>query len=426
MKKHVKSFLLHPVIAGSSVIFIGSIFTNIFQFLFNLSMSRNLSVVDYGVLARLTSFFMLAALPATAVLPTILHFASTYFAKNEYMMVRGLFLKLAKILLLVGFGITAIVLLFQQHISNFFHITNTFLLIVACIVVLVGFLSTINTGLLQAKLAFRSLVLVNFLGAFLKFALGTVFVLVGYAVQGAMFGVLIAGIAAYLFSFYPLRFLLNRSVKAPKIETKELFSYGIPSAICTFGLTSLITTDVLLAGNFFDERTAGLYAGLSLIARVIFFFSAPIGMAMFPLVVQKYTKKENYNDMFVMAIALVGLFSLGITVFYALFPDFVIIFFLKKVEYLAIKPQLLLFAISMTLYSLLSLLTNFFLSIKKMLVTIPIIIGAMLQLVLLFFYHKTFTEIIVVSLCITSLLLVVLLLYYMRLWQTELKKTHQN
>ena len=42
----------HPIILGSSIIFLGSIFGNFFNFLFNLFISRNLSIEDYGVVAR--------------------------------------------------------------------------------------------------------------------------------------------------------------------------------------------------------------------------------------------------------------------------------------------------------------------------------------------------------------------------------------
>ena len=53
---------------------------------------------------------------------------------------------------------------------------------------------------------------------------------------------------------------------------------------------------LILVKHFFSPHDAGIYAGLSLIGRVIFFFSAPIASVMFPVIVQKYARKENYEN----------------------------------------------------------------------------------------------------------------------------------
>lgn len=412
MKEHIKQVINHPLISGSLVIFLGSLFSNICNFLFNLFMSRNLSVSDYGILASLISLLTLATLPAGSIIPTIINFAASYFAKGQLDMVRGLFFKITKLSLSVGIPIFIIFLLFPQRIGQFFNIPSGHLIIIVGFIIFIGFVGVTNSALLQAKLAFNFISFNSLLGTLLKLLLGILLVFFGFAVGGAMWAMFFATIISYILSFIPLTFLFNKTIVVPKIDIGKLFAYGAPAAISLFGLTSFITTDIILVKHFFAPAQAGIYAGLSLVGRVIFFFSAPIGTVMFPLIVQKYAKEENYKNIFKLALLLVFLSSITLTIFYFLFPEFVIKFFIKKEEYLTIAPLLGLFALFITGYSLLSIITNFYLSIKKTKVFIPIILGAISQGVLIWFYHQTFIQVIVISFGITILLLVLLLLYY--------------
>ena len=55
MKKKALEIIKHPLVYGSSIVVIGGLVANFFHFLFNLFMSRNLSVADYGTLASIVS-----------------------------------------------------------------------------------------------------------------------------------------------------------------------------------------------------------------------------------------------------------------------------------------------------------------------------------------------------------------------------------
>ena len=412
MKEHIKKIINHPLISGTLVIFLGSLFCNICNFLFNLFMSRNLSVSDYGILASLMSLLTLATLPAGSIIPTIINFAASYFAKGELNLVRGLFFKVTKLSFLAGFCIFLVFFLFVESISQFFNISSESLIILLGFVIFLSYAGVINGALLQAKLAFGFISFNSLLGTILKLLLGVILVFLGFAVSGAMWAIFWTGLISYALSFIPLRFLFKKGAAVSKIEIGKLFAYGAPAAISLFGLTSFVTTDILLVKHFFPPAQAGIYAGLSLVGRVIFFFSAPISTVMFPLIVQKHAKEENYKNIFKIALFLVFLSSMALTIFYFLFPEFVIKFFIKREEYLIISPLLGLFSLFITAYSLLSIMTNFYLSIKKTKIYIPITLAAIFQAILIFYLHQNFLQIIIISLSITILLLVSLLLYY--------------
>lgn len=414
MKKRIFALYKHPLISGSMVIFLGSQLSSFLNFLFNLFMSRNLSLPDYGTLVSFISFMTLVILPAGSITPTIVNFAASYFAKNKLNMAQTLFIKLGKTTFLTGIMIIIILMLLKENINLFFNIYDDFLILLLGIAILISFVSVVNNAFLQAKLAFNFIALINFLSSLLKLILGIVLVFSGFTVYGAMASIILSSLIPYLISFIPLRFLFLKITAVDSLQIKTLFSYGTPAAIVLIGMSSLINADIILVKHFFSPAEAGLYAGLSLIGKVIFFFSAPISSVMFPLIVQKHTKNENYHSIFRLSLLLIFGFSIAISLFYFLFPEFVINFFLKREAYLAVAPYLVYFAVFITIYSLISVLTYYFLSIKKTNIYIPIGLAALAQIILIYFFHDTFLHIILISIAVSTLLLAVFLLYYQR------------
>ena len=133
---------------------------------------------------------------------------------------------------------------------------------------------------------------------------------------------------------------------------------------------------------------------------------------MFPLIVQKHEKKENVTNTLILSLGIVLIPSLFLSVFYYFFPQFIILFFLKNESYLQISSYIGYFGITIALYALLALLVNFYLSIKKTKIYFPIILGAIMQIILIYTYHESFLQIITITFVITFLLVLCLLLYY--------------
>jgi len=92
MKQKLINSLKHPLISGSLIMVIGSLLASVLNFVFNLFMSRNLNVADYGALASLVSILSLSMVVATSAVPMLVNFAAVYFAKNDMAHLRGLFL----------------------------------------------------------------------------------------------------------------------------------------------------------------------------------------------------------------------------------------------------------------------------------------------------------------------------------------------
>lgn len=402
----------NPLVSGSTVIFIGTFVGNIFNFLFNFFMARNLTVFDYGTLATLASVILLFGLAADAFMPSVIHFTGIYFAKKEIHKARMLFWALNKAFFITGGIILVALFVFNESIGRFLNINSPSLIFITGFSIFFAFLCVLNRGMILAKLSFSYISFLNFFHSLLKFMAGVVFVLLGMRVQGAMLAFFLGFLSYYILTFIPLKFVFNNKIVKNVVGIKEIFTYGAPSGLAMLGATLFITTDIMLVKHFYEAKEAGIYAGMSLLGRIIYFFSAPVASVLFPLVVQKQAHNERHSNLFYIAFAFVLISSLGITIFYFFFPEFSIRLLLKQEEYLVVKPILWIFGIFVMLYSLLFLVVNYYLSIRKIIIFIPIIFAALFQAGALWIYHGSFLTIIIISIISISMPLIFILAHY--------------
>ena len=415
MIKKISKVISHPLISGSAIVFGGTLFANLLHFIFNLFMSRTLSVSDYGTLASLVSVILLFALIADSFIPTVVHFSSAHFANKELGKASSIFFKISKLSFFIGVFIVIFFIALQGFISEFLKINNVFLIFLLSLTIFISFFYSVNRAMLQSMLAFKYLSLIGILGSFIKVVFGVSFIKMGFGVTGAMWASLFAFLVPYISSFIPLKFVFTkRTNDDPVINFNTLIKYGGPATLSILGLTFFITSDIILVKRFFSVENAGIYAGLSLMGKIIYFFSAPVGLVMFPLIVQRHAKKENYKNIFILSVALVLSASLLITIFYYLFPEFIVSLILRREEYLVLKDILWIFGVFISLYSVASILTNFFLSIKRTKIFVPILVMSTLQIVLISLIHDSYMHVILISIfCVTMLILIYLLYYWM-------------
>lgn len=413
MRQRIKQIAENPLIYGSFFVFSGGIVSSLFNFLYNLSLSRNLSLDDYGVVVSLISIILLAAIPVSAFVPTIVSVSGAFYAKNDNAGLKAFYLRMFKPLVIGSLIFFSVAIAFIEQIGNFLHIHNYFLIVLSIIAIAMGYLGAVNLGFLQGRLSFKTISFSNAISAAVKLCFGFALVMLGFGVGGAMVAFLISVIVPVTIGYYVLKdMLISKTENLPKISFRELFSYGLPSALAIFSLSSFISADIVLVKHFFSAQQAGLYAGLSLVGKVIFYLTAPIGTVMFPTIIHRYNKKESYRGILFLAIFLVFSASCLITVFYYMFPGFALTFFLKNPEYQQIAPQVGLYGIFISLYSVISLLTYYFLSINKTKIFSILLIAAFAQILLIILFHGSFTQIIAISIIVISLLLLLLLLYY--------------
>lgn len=413
----LNKIIKHELISGSFYVFVGGMFANVFAFLLNLVLARRLSYADYGSFASLSAIITLASILAGSVNTIIVRFVAEYFSKNENDKLKLFYEKTLKIFVIISFLISILFIILSPLIKNYLNVDNIWYVVLVGLGISVFYLQSVNSAFLQGLMKFKLIAFLNVVGNLTKLLVGVVLVLLGFKVFSGLLAIIVMSFGLFVAGLIPLRFLLaKREIKDVRVPIKEIFKYSLPSFFIVLFLTFFTSADVILVKHFFNAHDAGFYAGLSLIGKVIFYFTGPIPLVMFPLLVKKYHRGERFQSLFYLALFLVLLPSLAITGFYFLFPNFVINLFLGGRDYLFIAPYLGFFGIYLTIFSMLNICVSFFLSINRTRIVFPVTFAAIVQIILIYIFHSNFYEVIGVSVLSSSALLIVLVLYYLKLF----------
>ena len=420
LKKLLEKSLKNQLIAGSFILFVGTMFSNFGSYLYHLLMGRLLGPEDYGALTSLISLtYILSIISATLSL-TVVKFVTQYKVKKDYRRIFQLFWQLTRGFFVFGIIVFGIFVLARGAIGQFLNLSDSSPVVLVGILMFFYFLAFLNEGILRGFLKFGFLSFSAILTTIFKISLAVILVKLGFSLIGAFGAIIFGSVLSYLISFYPLRFLFSnreglvfQADGLAKIDWRDFFSYTTPVLLATLGLTSLYSTDVILARHFFPSLEAGLYASLAVMGKIIFFASSTVPAVMFPLVSEKFENGKPYRTLIMQSLWLVLGGSLVITLVYFLFPR-LMIGVLYGPSYLGAAPFLGLFAIFITLYSLNSLLVNFFLSVRRVRLSLLPLLAAVGQIVGIWFFHRSILQVIQISLIVNALLLFSLLIYYLQ------------
>jgi O-antigen/teichoic acid export membrane protein len=433
----LSKLIKHELITGSAYIFAGSIFANFLAFLLNLFLARQLSYVDYGIFASLLSIITLAAIPGNSINTIIVKFASDYHSKNEPDKLRILYEKSFKFITLFSSLIVLSFIIFSPIIKDFLHLDNIFYAIVVGLCVAAGYMQILNQAFLQGLTKFGFLSVTGVLSNVIKLLVGIAFVYLGLRAFSGLWAMIFMGLGAFMIALIPLRFIFSRNTDVDAvagtganpsagadvhISTKEVLRYALPVFITVLFMTSFTSSDVILVKHFYSPQLAGFYAGLSLIGKVIFYFTGPISMVMFPLLIRRKNLGKKINNLFYLSLLLVLIPSLAITGFYFVYPRFVVNLFLGGRDYLQIAKFAGLFGINLTIFSLINICVSFFLSLNKTKIALLVVAAALIQIFLIYIFHSNFYQVITVSISVSLVLLIVLMSYYLKLYTSIFRR----
>lgn len=418
MKKHFSKLIKHPLISGSSVVFVGWFIGSFLNYMFNLLMGRLLSVSDYGLLITLSSSFVLLGIFIGTFNSTFAKFIAVHHANKNKKGIDEIIVHGVKITVIFSILLFVILILLTPFISSILHTTNIWFLLLMYGAICFSILFSVPFGVLQGQMRFFLLSLANGSQAIVKLVFGITFVLLGMRVLGGLLGIFLSSLLpTVVILFYllkPYRHKLDLSLFSEWTITKELSHYGAGFFMSTVGITLLSSTDIILVHYFFDATTAGQYAALSLMGKAIFYLVGPIGFVFFPLIVFKKEKNESTSSLLLLTIGLVSLFSLGLSFIYFVFPHLVLSIFFPSAAYKGLVAYLGIFSLYIFVFSLYSLFNSFFLSVGKTSVYKITLIAGILQTISILVFHSSMYQVIGILFLFSFLVLAILLIYYLK------------
>lgn len=394
----IKKLLNHQLIQGSFFVFTGGILANIANFIFNLFLTRHISYAEYGIYAAIISLVGLLSLPAQAIYPIIIRYGTLFFSKEEFGKAKYFFLQTLGILTVGGILLTLTLLIFSSFFSQFFQLGNWTYVVATGLMVTLSFIFLLVSGYIQSQLRFFLTGCITFVGGLGKVVLGIIFVLAGFGVGGTIIGLVggyIVSISVGLIGLSSLFF--HSSSKKINLSVKEFSTFSFASFLSILSITSFASSDILLVKHFFSAHDAGLYAGLALIGKIIFYFTAPIITVMLPVLMSRFHKEEKVREVLYLSIFLVFVPSLILSVVYFLFPGFIITFFLGGKAFLLMTPLVGWYGLYIAFFSACNVLISYFLTTQKISASYFTAGAALLQIAGIICFHNSIAQVVTIS-----------------------------
>lgn len=406
MRKFFTETIKHPLFSGSAVMVIGSNGINAINYLYTFLVGRLLGPANYGELAALVSLMgLLGMIPGSINLVVVKYISAAKNEKEQGRLISWLRDKIFK----VSLFFSLFLVLASPVISSFLHIDKLIYLMLMAVSFPFSISALLNRAILQGLIKFKEMILSLIIEVVVKLNITLALIFLGFRVGGAILALTIAVVIGWYLSKRYTSFPTVKNVKnLPKIKSMAI--YAIPIFIYTIATTSLYSSDLILVKHFFSSHDAGLYASLSILGKIIFFGSGPIGSAMFPIVSQRNARGLGIGKIFFYSFFATILIALIILSIYLLFPRLAINLLFGS-AYLESANLLVWFGIFMTLFTISSLIINFHLSLNRIKVVALPFLAAIAQIIAIWVFHENLFEIILISIIVTTLLLISLLIY---------------
>lgn len=386
--------------AGFFILLANAIY-NAFNFFYHFMAARMLGPEQYAIVASLFSIIYLISMGSMTIQNSATKFISKFRAKGDYESIGAFFKKGSRKLLWASFGLALIFLILSYPIAIFLKIPWISVINLLPIIILSVTLP-LNRGVMQGLQKFTALGWNMIAEGGLKFILAFILIYFGLKANSAIMAVSIALIIAFALTFFSLRFTAKG--KNVKIDARKIYGFSFLTLIALTFLTAVYSIDVFLVKHFFDATTAGHYAALSLLGKIVFFGGTAIGLVMFPKIsetheIDKKIANRILKKSLLFTIAISGLATLVYFVFSKLIVN--IIF---GADYLDIVPLMGWFGISMTLLSLSYVYSLYNLAIGKKKFILNIGIAVLMEIFAIWLFHNSLAQI-VISLNVINLLL---------------------
>jgi O-antigen/teichoic acid export membrane protein len=177
-------------------------------------------------------------------------------------------------------------------------------------------------------------------------------------------------------------------------------------------ITIFYNMDVLLAKHFLPTLQAGLYSGMSLLGKILFFGTISISAVMFPRVATLHAQGKSPHRIVNLSLGLVFAAGILVVAAYSLAPGLIIHLLLRRAEFAQIGNNLGIYALAMLGLAISNVLVYYFVGVHRRRFVFAMALGAVLFFGGIAMFHATLSQFtITVTVAINTMALVLLALY---------------
>ncbi len=237
----VQRALRNDFVRHSALVFGATLVTNVFNYAFNFTISRNVGVENYAALSALAGALMILSIPASVLNLVVVKYAAGYHASRDSARISRLAAVILQWSCAAAVGIFLAGMALRADIAQFLRIPNDAAITLTLAILAVSFVTPCMRGVLQGRQEFGKFSASLALEACLKAVLAISLVYAGFGIVGAMLGWWLGSSAALLFTAWAVRHrnaCTDRGVRL-SLSPRELVRTTVGVALATAALTAL-------------------------------------------------------------------------------------------------------------------------------------------------------------------------------------------
>ncbi len=422
----LKSLWQSQYVRGGAVFTAISFMVSLLNYVFNFLVARFFPLTAYGEYMTALAYVAVLTAPLGVfnilVVKKIRPVATTQRANFTAILEKKLIRLVVDKIWLIGLVVFGLIggLLYQSNL-------NWWSALWIVVMISISLMSTFYSAALQAYKYFWQAGSINILATVIKILLAIFLIKFALSVTNLYLIIFIAVVLTTVWS----RMVV---IKRPAQKTKMIANYNFDLKklftgehwlvlLSTLGIVSMLSVDVMIVKSFFPSMEVGLYAGLSLLGKIILFVTAPLAMVAFSFFTGRESQKSGVrilllNTAFILAA------GLAMLVLYLTIPDLIILAVLGA-KFLQLSPLIYKALIFGLLYSLNSSYAQYALSKNHPVCLVPLAL-VIVQTGLLWLFHQDFNQIMNINIAISTTVLVTLFFWFIRqddTWQFVRKFT---
>jgi len=403
----LKTIFSDKLIKAGGLLFLVSMVGNVFNYAFQITMGRLFTTVEYGLMNSLLAMFMVMAVPLGTLFMVISKQTAEYKARGEFGKIRGLFRKIYKFVLIAGSVGFLLFLMISPYIKEYINAPSVIpVIILGGAIFLLLSPPLINVAVLQGIQDFKWMNIGMGLGGPMKFFFCVALVIAGLSVNGVMAGLVLASITIWFITYLPLRKDMHYEKGILDIPDNITFLNILPVLLANLAFAVMTQADMVLVKHLFSGHEAGIYASASIIGKAVMYLPGAIVLAMFPMVAESNTLRQDSSHLIIKTTIVTFLLSGSGALLLFFFPEFIIGTFFG-VKYLEAGEIVRYFGVSMLPMALLLIMMNYFIAKGKTFFQYILFIGAFLEIVFILSFHDSLITVLYTLIGIGSLLLFV-------------------
>jgi O-antigen/teichoic acid export membrane protein len=291
------------VLSGSFVLLSASGLATAINFAYNIAIARSLGPTGFG---QASAVYTLLILLLTVTLSFQIVSAKAVAQQSSPAGKLEVHRSFHRSAWICGITVALLLVLFQRAIANFLNLPSPILIVLLAVGAAFYVPLGSQRGYLQGAYGFRRLAINIILEALVRLCGSLLLIRLGFGVPGVIAANAAAVAAAYLATGPGFAAAVPTALGLP-----DAFREVLQAVVFCGGQALINNCDIVLVKHFFPATAAGLYAAVSLVGRVIFFFCYAVVNTMFPLMAG--ARREERSNHKLLTTSLLTVLAIGST-----------------------------------------------------------------------------------------------------------------